>query len=51
METQGNERLCRLLERHDFLREGILRDYAQWKGRFWDPWIDAKLVGEERAGT
>jgi len=30
---------------------GILRDYAQWNGEFWDQWIYAKLVGEERADT
>jgi ribosomal-protein-alanine N-acetyltransferase len=51
MVTPGNERSCLLLERHGFQREGILRDYARWKGQFWDQWIYAKLGGEGRVAT
>ena len=35
--TPGNARSCRLLERHGFNREGVLRDYGYWKGRFLRP--------------
>jgi [ribosomal protein S5]-alanine N-acetyltransferase len=34
--TPGNERSCRLLERHGFTREGVLRGHGWWKGRYWD---------------
>lgn len=36
MVTPGNHRSCRLLERHGFVREGVLRGHGFWKGRFWD---------------
>ncbi len=44
--TPGNERSCRLLERHGFLREGLLRDYGFWRERFWDQILFARLGGE-----
>jgi len=34
--TPGNARSCRLLERHGFIQEGVLRGYGYWKGRYWD---------------
>ena len=34
--TPGNDRSCRLLERHGFGREGMLADFGYWKGRLWD---------------
>ena len=43
MVTVGNRASCRLLERHGFALEGTLRDYAFWKGRFWDQLIYARL--------
>jgi ribosomal-protein-alanine N-acetyltransferase len=43
MITAGNEPSCRLLERHGFEREGVLREYAFWKDRFWDQVIYGKL--------
>ncbi|RIJ43565.1 N-acetyltransferase, partial [Maribellus luteus] len=36
MVTPGNARSCDLLERHGFQREGVLRDYALWKGAYCD---------------
>lgn len=36
MVTPGNERSCKLLERHGFAREGVLAAYGSWKGRNWD---------------
>jgi ribosomal-protein-alanine N-acetyltransferase len=36
MVTPGNDRSCRLLERHGFRREGLLAGHAFWKGRYWD---------------
>jgi ribosomal-protein-alanine N-acetyltransferase len=44
MVTLGNQRSCALLERHGFQREGLLRDYAFWKDRFWDQLIYARLA-------
>lgn len=44
--TPGNERSCRLLERHGFLREARLRDHGFWKGRFWDQLIYARLADD-----
>jgi ribosomal-protein-alanine N-acetyltransferase len=41
--TPGNERSCRLLERHGFQREGVLRDWGQWRGRFWDQIVYGRL--------
>jgi ribosomal-protein-alanine N-acetyltransferase len=41
--TAGNEPSCRLLERHGFEREGVLRDQGFWKDRFWDQIVYARL--------
>ena len=43
MVTLGNNPSCRLLERHGFTREGVLRDHAFWKDQFWDQVIYGKL--------
>jgi ribosomal-protein-alanine N-acetyltransferase len=43
--TPGNARSCRLLERHGFECEGVLRAYGFWKGRFWDQMVFARLDG------
>ena len=43
MVTAGNEPSCRLLERHGFEREGVLKDRAFWKDRFWDQVVYGKL--------
>jgi ribosomal-protein-alanine N-acetyltransferase len=48
--TPGNERSCRLLERHGFIREGLLAGYGFWKGRFWDQ-IVYGLTGERPDAT
>ena len=45
--TAGNEPSCRLLERHGFEREGVLRDHAFWKGRFWDQILYGRLSSAE----
>lgn len=42
--TPGNERSCRLLERHGFACEARLRSYAFWKGRFWDQLLYARIA-------
>lgn len=44
MVTAGNEPSCRLLERHGFEREGVLRDHGYWKGGFWDQVIYGRLA-------
>jgi ribosomal-protein-alanine N-acetyltransferase len=44
MVTPGNERSCRLLERHGFSREGVLRGYGYWKGAFWDQIVYARIA-------
>ncbi|MFI4966211.1 MAG: GNAT family N-acetyltransferase [Caulobacterales bacterium] len=44
MVTPGNTASASLLERHGFLREGVLRDHAFWKGRYWDQWLYARLA-------
>jgi ribosomal-protein-alanine N-acetyltransferase len=44
MVTVGNEPSCRLLERHGFQREGVLRDHGYWKGGFWDQVIYGRLA-------
>lgn len=41
--TPGNDRSCRLLERHGFAREGVLREYGFWKGRYWDQIVYGRL--------
>ena len=43
MVTAGNEPSCRLLERHGFAREGVLREHAFWKDRFWDQVVYGRL--------
>ena len=42
--TPGNARSCRVLERHGFAREGVLRGYGFWKGRYWDQVIYSRLA-------
>jgi len=42
--TPGNDRSCRLLERHGFAREGVLRGYGYWKGAYWDQIIYARIA-------
>jgi ribosomal-protein-alanine N-acetyltransferase len=44
MVTPGNTASAALLEAHGFLREGVLRDHAFWKGRYWDQWLYARLA-------
>jgi ribosomal-protein-alanine N-acetyltransferase len=48
--TPGNARSCGVLERHGFQREGLLRDYAYWRDRFWDQILFARLVGDPDPG-
>jgi ribosomal-protein-alanine N-acetyltransferase len=43
MVTAGNGPSCRLLERHGFEREGVLRDHGFWKDRFWDQVVYGRL--------
>ena len=43
MVTPGNHRSIRLLERHGFVREGLLRDHGFWRGRFQDQLLYARL--------
>ncbi len=42
--TAGNARSERVLRRHGFAREGLLRGYAFWKGRYWDQVVYARLA-------
>ena len=42
--TPGNAGSAALLEKHGFAREGVLRDYGFWKGRYWDQWLYARLA-------
>lgn len=49
MVTPGNDRSCQLLTRHGFAREGLLRDYAHWRGRFWDQILFSRLRDEPQA--
>ena len=44
--TPGNRASAALLERFRFNREATLRDYAFWKGRFWDQWLYARLADD-----
>ncbi|GAK45879.1 acetyltransferase, including N-acetylase of ribosomal protein [Tepidicaulis marinus] len=44
MVTPGNIRSIRLLERHGFEKEGLLRQHAYWKGRFWDQLIFGQVL-------
>ena len=46
MVTPGNDRSCRLLEKHGFRREGVLRDYAFWRGAWQDQIVYAKLASD-----
>jgi [ribosomal protein S5]-alanine N-acetyltransferase len=41
--TDGNAPSCRLLERHGFRREGLLRDHGYWKDRYWSQVLYARL--------
>ena len=42
--TPGNDRSCRLLERHGFMREGVLRGHGYWKGRYWDQIVYSRVA-------
>lgn len=42
--TPGNDRSCRLLERQGFAREGVLREYGFWKGRYWDQIVYGRIA-------
>jgi ribosomal-protein-alanine N-acetyltransferase len=42
--TPGNDRSSRLLERHGFRREGVMRDFAFWRGEFQDQILYAKVL-------
>jgi ribosomal-protein-alanine N-acetyltransferase len=44
--TPGNERSSRLLARHGFRQEGLLRQYGRWRGRDWDQEIWGLLRAE-----
>jgi ribosomal-protein-alanine N-acetyltransferase len=44
MVTPGNARSGRVLERHGFAREGLLRGYGFWKGRYWDQIVYSRLA-------
>jgi len=50
MVTPGNARSSRLLERQGFAREGQLRGYGFWKGRYWDQIVYSRLApgGQDR---
>jgi ribosomal-protein-alanine N-acetyltransferase len=43
--TPGNTGSEALLEKHGFVREGVLRDYGFWKDRYWDQQLYARLAG------
>jgi RimJ/RimL family protein N-acetyltransferase len=38
-----NERSWRLLERHGFEREGLLRDHGFWRDAFQDTYLYSRL--------
>jgi ribosomal-protein-alanine N-acetyltransferase len=42
--TPGNARSSRVLERHGFAREGVLRGYGFWKDRYWDQIVYSRLA-------
>ncbi len=46
--TPGNDRSCAVLERHGFVREGVLRGYGFWKGAWQDQILYARLAGRGR---
>lgn len=46
MVTPGNAASAALLVGHGFRLEGLLRDHGQWRGRFWDQQLFAKLSGD-----
>ena len=48
MVTPGNDPSCRLLERHGFTREGVLRGYGFWKDGYQDQVVFSKLSPERR---
>jgi ribosomal-protein-alanine N-acetyltransferase len=50
MVTPGNDHSCAVLERNGFRREGVLRDYAFWRERFWDQILFARLADDPAAG-
>jgi ribosomal-protein-alanine N-acetyltransferase len=46
MVNPGNDHSRAVLERHGFTREGVLRDYGFWRGRFWDQILYARLADD-----
>lgn len=51
MVTDGNQRSCRLLEKHGFRREGVMRGYGWWGGAFHDEILYARLAADPVADT
>ena len=50
MVTPGNLRSDRLLRRHGFALEGVLRGYGFWKGRYWDQIVYSRLAPDGQYG-
>lgn len=46
MVTPGNDRSVSLLQKHGFKREGLLRDYAYWRGAFQDQLLFSRLASD-----
>lgn len=46
MVTDGNQRSCRLLERHGFRFEGLMRGYGFWGGDFHDERLYGRLAAD-----
>lgn len=47
--ADGNDPSRRLLERHGFAREGLLRDHGFWKDRYWDQLVYARFAAPPAA--
>lgn len=47
MVTPGNAASAALLVSQGFRLEGLLRDYGQWRGQFWDQQVFARLANDD----